>query len=238
LIVKSRYFDRGPTAVRRAVAVAAAVLVAASMSSCSSDDTQTQDPTVSSVSTQAVGETAPWARDVVTGDQLWQASTEGMTLTAYAMGLDTSEFDSHFSDDDTGEPLVRVGDSILFVNLVLTNNGNSVQYLSTRQPTLLALPRESPYRTQSVAEITMASSAQWASHNVSFESVRQGSGVLSPFPLSPGESCARGFILPLDLGREWAFGGAVFVYSEIDDRGNAVRPGRVIEFETQYYTFE
>jgi len=61
--------------------------------------------------------TAPWAEEVVTGEQLWQASAEGLTLTAYDMGEDTAAFDSGYSDDVTaqaarcaaGEPVPEAG---------------------------------------------------------------------------------------------------------------------------------
>lgn len=185
----------------------------------------------------AVGKAAPWAQEVATGDELWQVSSEGLTLTAYAMGEDTAEYDSYAADDETNELLVVAGDPIMFVNLVLTNNGDEVRYLTTRQPMLVAAPRESPYMRQGVAEITRASSAQWESHNLSYESLQKGSSYHSPFALAPGESCARGFILPLKLGHEWGFVGSVWVFGGVDEHGLAADSGRAVRFDTRYYTF-
>ncbi len=174
---------------------------------------------------------APWAEEISTGDELWQVSGDGFTLTAYAMGEDTAQRESYYSDDVTNEPLVAAGDPVVFVNLVLTNTSDEVQYVATDQPKLLAAPFESPYAQQGVADITYATDSQWRHHDVWYHSVRVGSGVSSPYPLAPGESCARGYILPLGLGVQWAFIGAVWVYDGEDD------PGHAVTFQQQDHTF-
>ncbi len=189
-------------------------------------DSASDEPTSSPSATAA-----PWAREIATGEQLWQASADGLTVTAYAMGEDTAPSDSYFLDDVTNAPLVAAGDRILFINLVLTNTSDTTQYIATDQPKLLAAPAESPYQ-QGVADITFASDAQWRDHGVWYHSVRLDSGYSSPYPLAPGESSPRGYVLPLDLGAEWAFIPAVWVYENEDD------PGRSVTFEQQSYTFD
>ncbi|MCL2089908.1 MAG: hypothetical protein FWH11_01565 [Micrococcales bacterium] len=210
----------------RGSAVVLMVIAAAlALGGCGSDDGgATSSPTPSV-------QTASWAQEVVTGEKLWQASNDGLTLTAYVMGEDTAEQDALYFDDVTNEPLVAKGDRILFVNLVLTNTGDETRYIATDQPKLLAAPAESPYTQQGVAEITYASDDQWREHDVWYHTVRLGSGQSSPYPLAPGERCARGYILPLSLGLEWGFVGAVWVYAGTDDSG------RSVTFEPQSHTF-
>lgn len=199
---------------------------------CGGDEGGATGSSAPTSSSAATVQAAPWAEEVSTGERLWQASSDGFTLTAYVMGEDTAVRESFYADDVTGEPLVAAGDLLVFVNLVLTNTSNKVQYVATDQPKLLAAPFESPYAQQGVADITYASDFQWRDHDVWYHSVRLGSGVSSPYPLAPGESCARGYILPLGLGVEWAFIGAVWVYEGEDDSGRAVT------FEQQDHTFD
>jgi len=125
LIVKSRYFDRGPTAARRVVAVAAAVLVAASMSSCSSDDngagqptdTVSTDGTVSPTPDQTPEETAtPTPDPCVVGTWSWpQGFSEFYTDgTGDVMPLVDWEAKVTFTWETTGDHMevVAVDNSI------------------------------------------------------------------------------------------------------------------------------
>lgn len=211
---------------------AALVVVAVlALGGCGADSHGTSTPTVSLPPTRS----APWAEPVSTGEELWQTSSEGLTLTAYNMGEDTATFDSEYSDDVTNEPLVAAGDPVVFVNVVVTNTSDQTQFLANDVPDLFAAPRESPYQEQGLAEVADVSDLQWQSHHVWYHSVRTGADSQmgsdpSPWRLAPGESCAMGYALPLSLGHEWGFIGTVWVY-ENDD------PIRAITFDQQNYTF-
>ncbi|MCL2849746.1 MAG: hypothetical protein FWE61_06850 [Micrococcales bacterium] len=172
---------------------------------------------------------AAWAEPVLTGDELWQVTTQGLTVTAYLMGEDTAAAGSFVVDDVTNAPVVAAGDRLVFVNLVVTNTSKTITHVATDQPKLRAAPAQSPYE-RGVAEITLATDAQWRAHDVWYHTVRVGAGAGS-YPLAPGESCARGYVLPLTLGLEWAFVAAVWVYDGPDD------PGHAVTFDRQTYTF-
>ena len=198
---------------------------------------QAGDPTAASDPSAQPTQAAPWALDVATGTQMWQTSSEGLTLTAYDMGEDTARWDSGFSDDVTDEPLFTAGDSIVFVNLVLTNTSDKVVYTNLDMPELLAAPAASPYARQGLANVVRASESQWRDHDVWYHTARldadtrMGDDEPSPWSLAPGESCARGYALPLGLGPQWGFIGSAWIYDNVDD------PGRAVAFEPQTYTF-
>jgi len=148
------------------------------------------------------------------------------------MGRDVALYDSYFSDDVTNEPLVRGGDSVAMVNIVLTNSGTTTVYAATDTPSLRALTTDHPY-AQGLENITPMSDRQMTDHGVWYHSPRSPHpGYSSPFPLEPGQSCAMGFALPLTLGHEWLFFPSAYVYDTPD-----ARIGNQVMFDEQTHTF-
>ncbi|MCL2467142.1 MAG: hypothetical protein FWF02_05590 [Micrococcales bacterium] len=180
---------------------------------------------------KAVGTTAPWARDVQTGDLMWTVTQDGLTVTAYDMGRDTTTQDSYFSDDATNEPLVKAGSPVAMVNIVLTNSGTTTAYVATDTPSVRALTTDHPY-PQGLEKITPVSDRQMSSHGVWYHSTRSPHpGYNPPYPLEPGQSCAMGFALPLTLGDDWLFFPSAYVY---DTPETGI--GDMVMFEEQAYT--
>ncbi|MDR3068769.1 MAG: hypothetical protein LBU50_04625 [Cellulomonas sp.] len=177
-----------------------------------------------------VGTTAPWARDVQTGDLMWTVTQDGLTITAYDMGRDVASQDSNFSDDATNAPLVRAGEPVAMVNVVLTNNGTTTAYVATDTPSLRALTTDHPY-AQGLEKVAPVSGVQMSNHGVWYHSTGSHPDYNPPFPLEPGESCAMGFALPLTLGDEWLFFPSARVY-DTPDTGI----GDQVMFDEQTYT--
>lgn len=176
---------------------------------------------------------APWAREITTGEVMWTVSQGGWTLTAHDMGRGEARRDSYFSDDTTGEPLVKKGDPIVFVNVVATNTSETTMFVGTDEPGLWAMPMDSPY-TQGVVGVAPASDGQMTDHGVWYHSRRTGAEESSPFTVAPGESFAMGFVLPLVLGEkgEWVFVPTLWVH---ETKETVI--GDELVFERQSYTF-
>ena len=197
-------------------AVLIGVLGAGLVSGCSSDDGS---------------KTAPWAREVVTGRQMWTTTKDGWTVTAYEMGTDAAPRDSDVLDDATNRPLVRAGDAIVFVNLVATNTSDSTRFVGIDEPRMWAMPINSPY-SQGVQDVTPASDQQMSDHNVWYHSPKLHADDHHPFTVAPGKSFAMGFVLPVALGKDWVFVPSLFVYESKDASGSN------LTFDMQPFTFE
>ncbi|MCL2455355.1 MAG: hypothetical protein FWD18_08695 [Micrococcales bacterium] len=211
---------RGPRAW--AVLALVAVLGAGAVSGCSADDDASAGSQVTSAS---------WARQVVTGTTMWTVSKDGWTITAYDMGRGTAERDSFFSDDATGEPLVAEGDPIVFVNVVATNTGDATGFVGIDEPSLWAMPLDSPY-TQGVERVTPATDRQMRDHQVWYHSVMSNADDRLPYTVAPGESFAMGYVLPLSLGDEWVFVPSLRVYQTKE-----TTMGSGLVFDRQSFTF-
>ncbi|MDR3069349.1 MAG: hypothetical protein LBU50_07585 [Cellulomonas sp.] len=201
------------------------VLGVGAVSGCTSDADDGADTTTVTA--------APWAHEIATGEAMWTVSQDGWTLTAHDMGRDEAEQDSSVSDDVTGEPLVKKGDPIAFVNVVATNTSQTTMFVGSNQPGLWVMPMGSPY-TQGVVGVAPASDSQMTDHDVWYHSRRSDAEESSPFTVSPGESFAMGFVLPLVLGEkgEWVFVPTLWVH----ETKEAVI-GDELVFERQSHTF-
>jgi len=162
---------------------------------------------------------------------MWSVSADGWTVTGYDMGADVALQDSYSSDDRTNEPLVKAGDPIVFLNVVATNTSDRTLYISIDEPDLWAMPVDTPY-TQGVVGVAPATDQQAEMHGVWYHNYNDESDMSYPYPVEPGESCALGAVLPLNLGAEFVFVPRLRAHDGPSDM--LVNP---IEFDQQTYTF-
>ncbi|MDR1212576.1 MAG: hypothetical protein LBK54_00490 [Propionibacteriaceae bacterium] len=173
-----------------------------------------------------------WAYPVDPGAVMWQVAGDGWTVTGFDMGTDEATWDSNFLDDASGLPLVRSGDPIVFVNVMVTNTAEETMYVATGQPRLWATPTGRPYR-QGLAYVTRHSEQLALEHGVRQDSLDvTATEITQVYAVRPRESFARGFALPLGWGREYVFVPSVRVYESPD----AVIGHEVI-FDQRSYTF-
>lgn len=66
------------------------------------------------------------------GDLISTIEVEDVTVEVYQVGTTTATEDGNFADPDTNKPLLAKGDEIVFVNYVITNNGDPIDLGSSR----------------------------------------------------------------------------------------------------------
>lgn len=76
---------------------------------------------------EADGDTPEWANPVTTpGELLTTVEAGDVTVEVYQVGTAQAPKDGMFVDPDTNEPILKEGDDIVFVNYVITNNGDPI----------------------------------------------------------------------------------------------------------------
>lgn len=126
--------------IRRLTVIGIAMVVIFGFSACGSDDDEdTDDTSVSSEENETdegdssdeddttEGEAPDWARGVSTpGDKIASMDLDDVTVDIYQVDVVEATDDSRLADPDTKEPLVEEGDDIVYVNYVVTNEGDAV----------------------------------------------------------------------------------------------------------------
>lgn len=75
----------------------------------------------------AAGGQPAWAQTPTAGGEKISTITAGdITVDVYEIGITQATKTGQFVDPDTNKPLVDVGDDIVFVNYVITNNGAAI----------------------------------------------------------------------------------------------------------------
>lgn len=117
-----------------------------SLAACSGDDaepeakavdsseTPTADPTEDTTeeaeetpAPEAAAGQPDWALPVTTGGDLVSTVEVGdVTVEVYQVGTTKASEDGNFADPDTNKPLLAKGDPIVFLNYVVTNNGEPI----------------------------------------------------------------------------------------------------------------
>lgn len=127
----------------RASAVSAALVPILLFSACGSDDadndtddtasvepTPTDEPSEEPDETDAPaasGDKPEWARPYdTTGDLLATVEAGDVTVEIHQIGTSTAPKDGMFVDPENNEPILKEGDEVVFVNYVITNNGDAV----------------------------------------------------------------------------------------------------------------
>lgn len=88
----------------------------------------TDEPTEPETDEPAGGGSEPdWAAPVTTpGEQITTIEIGDITVDVYQVGTAPAPKDGSWVDPDTNEPLIAEGDPLVFVNYVVTNNGDSI----------------------------------------------------------------------------------------------------------------
>ncbi|MUK03375.1 hypothetical protein GM708_16570 [Vibrio cholerae] len=86
------------------------------------------ESTVDSTSAPAAAEGQPaWAEPLTTGGDLISTIEAGsISIEVYQMATTAATKTGQFADPEKNEPIIDVGDEIVFVNYVITNNGDPV----------------------------------------------------------------------------------------------------------------
>ncbi|MCD4525118.1 hypothetical protein [Nocardioides sp. cx-173] len=94
----------------------------------SESEAPTEEPTVSEDDESAASGSQPeWANPVTTpGEKITTIEAGDMTVDVYQVGTTKATKTGQFVDPDTNKPLLAVGDEIVFVNYVATNNGDDI----------------------------------------------------------------------------------------------------------------
>lgn len=123
------------TVRRRIVTAAAAAVILSGLAACGSDDTEPETEPTTATSEPADDEdedaadagTPAWANPATTeGDKIATIEVGDVTVDVYQVGTAEATKTGNFVDPDTNEPLVAVGDELVFVNYVVTNNGDPI----------------------------------------------------------------------------------------------------------------
>lgn len=132
----------------RSIRMAAAAVVTVSLlglSACSDDSEEPKAAETSAASEEeseapeeeaeesgeaepiAGGDQPDWAEPATTGGELISTIEAGdITVEVFQVGTATATEDGSFADPETNKPLLAKGDEIVFVNYVVTNNGDPV----------------------------------------------------------------------------------------------------------------
>jgi hypothetical protein len=87
------------------------------------DDQSAEEPSTAPGS----GTNPAWALPPVTkGDLLTTINAGDVTVKVYQVGTAKADDTGNFSDPKTNKPLIEVGDTLVFLNYVITNNGDPI----------------------------------------------------------------------------------------------------------------
>lgn len=124
--------------LRRASVAAVALSTVLAVSACGSDesdDTASDTPTsaaptdeASETPEAAAAEGQPaWARGLTTpGTKIATVDAGDLTVDVYQVGVTQATKTGNFVDPEKNEPIIAEGDDIVFVNYVITNNGDPI----------------------------------------------------------------------------------------------------------------
>lgn len=125
------------TRTRRAAAAAIASLALVGLAACGGSDEPAADekstasaapePTEETTEAPAGGDQPEWAKPPTEGGEKISTVKAGdITVDVYQVGTTKATRTGQFVDPDTNKPLLDEGDDIVFVNYVITNNGESI----------------------------------------------------------------------------------------------------------------
>jgi hypothetical protein len=94
----------------------------------SASESPSEEPTESEeAGTEPAGAQPEWANPVTTpGEKLTTIEVGDVTVDVFQVGTDTATKTGQFVDPETNKPLLNTGDEIVFVNYVITNNGDDI----------------------------------------------------------------------------------------------------------------
>lgn len=180
-------------------AISIAAIATIGLAGCSSDapaedpDTEIVEPGETEAPAEETpvgdGTTAAWAKPVVTnGEVIASGSGDGFSIEIYQVGTAEATKTGQFVDPDKNEPIIAVGDQIVFVNFVLTNTGSEAIPLSYSLVSVDGRYDDWPYMQgmDSVVDLDL-----FEEMSVNNGAIAPGSGD-APFMWEPGTSFAFG----------------------------------------------
>lgn len=142
-----------------------------------------------SASAQTGGLPAWAATNTVVGDKLTtiKIGTTGVTVDVYQVGTTKATKDGMFVNPDNNQPIIKKGDTLVFVNYVFTNTGAEPVPMASLLVDMRARYADWPWLQGMSGEATTALYNEMGV--VSF-AIKSNSGVNPPYILAPGESYA------------------------------------------------
>ena len=91
------------------------------------ESSASEEPSEESPAAPASGTNPAWALPPVTkGDLLTTIKAKDVTVEVYQVGTAKADDTGNFTDPDTNKPLIEIGDTLVFLNYVVTNNGDPI----------------------------------------------------------------------------------------------------------------
>lgn len=122
--------------LRRTCTAAVATLALLGLAACGSDDepkaestpSASSSPSAEATESSAATEGAPaWAKPVTTpGEKIATVKAGDVTVDVYQVGTTKATKTGNFVDPKNNKPIIDTGDEIVFVNYVITNNGDPI----------------------------------------------------------------------------------------------------------------
>lgn len=208
---------------------------AESSTSEESTDESTSESATSEESTEASsaaeggsasGAAAPWATPLLTpGENLGTVSGDGIDVTVFQAGTAPATKTGFFADPDTNEPIIAVGDELVFVTYLVTNTGSEPIPLGSSLAGIDARYDDWPYLggMDGVTDFDLTESM-----GVNKDAV-EVSAIADPpiYVLGPGESYSVSENFLYQAGSELILDVTV---TPVDDAGDLVHDDKV-EFE-------
>lgn len=183
------------------------------------EPTETAEPAKAEAGT---GQDAEWANPtLILGEQISTVHAGDIQVDVYQVGTVAATRDAIFSDPDTHEPVVAAGDEIVYVNYVITNNGDPVDLGAT---TVNVTPKyvDWPYAGTMVRIVDFAldEQTQVDTNQTAPEAFREP-GV---YPLGTGETFSYGANSVYQPGTEMTI---AVDYTPVDAEGSLPHDERV-----------
>ena len=225
----------------RATVASAALVPALMLSACGTDDsdneaeetTSTEDSTPTEEPTEeptdepteepaADGDKPEWARPYdTTGDLLATAEAGDVSVEIHQIGTAQAPKDGRFVDPDNNEPILKEGDEIVFVNYVVTNNGDPIDLGSTLVD---VTPRYADWKWMQGMD-GATDSALYEEMEVNQSGIQPGT-MADPtvYTLGSGQTFSWGDNFAYQPGGEITF---TVRYTPVDENGDLVHDDRV-----------
>lgn len=228
----------------RATAASAALVPLLLLSACGSDDPDTTaDDTSSAEDTApseelteepseepetdtpaASGDKPEWARPFdTTGDVLATAEAGDVTVEIHQIGTAKAPKDGMFVDPENNEPILKEGDEIVFVNYVVTNNGDPIDLGSSLVD---VTPRYADWKWMQGMD-GATDSGLYEEMEVNQSGIAPGTLADPPiYTFGSGETFSWGDNFAYQKGGEITF---TVRYTPVDENGDLVHDDRVEE---------
>lgn len=121
--------------IRRAGIAAVATIALLGVSACGSDEPESEPTSAASEPSEEATADAPaategspaWAKPFTTpGEKIATVEAGDVTVDVYQVGTAKATKTGNFVDPEKNEPIIDEGDEIVFVNYVVTNNGDPI----------------------------------------------------------------------------------------------------------------